>query len=113
GRIRTPYTAATAIPFCHGDGITITASDSTPPSTSAAISAPTRLPMPPTMVIANALTVSGNPTAGYTLKSGAISAPDAPASATPSASVRPNTRPRAKPTDCATTGDSATARTAT
>src|SRR6266436_3085517 len=68
-----------ATPFCHCDGTTMTTRDSATPMIRLARSAPTRLPMPPRMVMAKALMVRGNPTAGYTLKSGAMRAPPMPA----------------------------------
>ena len=50
--------------LCHCEGITITESDSAMLMRKLATSAPTGLPIPPRMVMAKALMVSGKPTAG-------------------------------------------------
>ena len=55
---------AKAMRFCHCEGITITDSDSAMLMTKLATSAPTGFPIPPRMVMAKALMVSGKPTAG-------------------------------------------------
>src|SRR5215468_3057586 len=113
GRSRsTAIMTRKATPFCHWEGTTITTIDSATPMIRLARSAPARLPMPPRMVMAKALMVSGNPTAGYTLKSGAISAPPIPARATPRARVREKMRARWMPMACAASGFCDTARTA-
>src|SRR5262249_41237866 len=64
GRTRSAAIITTkATPFCHCEGTTMTTSDSAMPMSRLARSAPARLPMPPRIVIANALNVSGKPTA--------------------------------------------------
>src|SRR5262249_43518443 len=113
GRTRSTSTmTANAIRFCHCDGMIMTASASATPTTRLAIKAPMRFPMPPRIVIAKALIVSGKPTAGYTLNCGAMSAPPAPARPTPRAMVSEKIRTRWMPIAWAASGFCATARMA-
>src|SRR6266446_2552999 len=87
-------------------------SPSTVPRRSPPTTAPGRLPMPPMMIMMNALTTGSAPMAGLTAKSGASKPPADPASAQPIAKAPMETTSIFTPCSAAPSGSWATARMA-
>ena len=87
-------------------------SPSTEPSRSPPTTAPGRLPMPPMMMMMNALTTGSAPIAGLTANTGASSPPAPPASAHPIPKPSAETSSMSTPWSAAASASCATARIA-
>ena len=77
---------------------------STPPRRRPPRTAPGKLPIPPTMMMMNALTTGSAPIAGLTAKRGARSPPAPPASAHPTPKPRADTMSMLTPCSAAASG---------